>query len=81
MEVWVNEFPKSCRECFACYEYDWCRINENLDVSGYGANKTIKERHPDCPLKLVKFNLSQFDRNDKFCNIAKERIEDYIRNS
>ena len=58
MEVYVNKLPKSCRECFACYEYDWCKINENLDVSGYGANKSIKERHPDCPLRKLSNVIS-----------------------
>lgn len=82
MKVYVNKFPKSCRECFACYEYDWCEINKNLDVSGYGANKSIKQRHPDCPLH----SLADHDKKVRADVVAEnqalkarwEKLKEYI---
>lgn len=52
MKVYVDELPKGCGNCPCCLEFDWCRIDEGLDVSGYGSCSR-GEIHPDCPLKLI----------------------------
>ena len=48
IEVYVDEYPKSCYKCNLCEEKITCPI------TGTYINRCFDERSKDCPLKLLQ---------------------------
>ena len=67
MKVYVDELPKSCRECFCNVEDTWCALSDGEmgDICEECDNKT---RHKKCPLQ----SLSDYTKQ-----VRKEVIKEY----
>jgi hypothetical protein len=70
MKVYVDELPKSCRECFCNVEDTWCALSDGEmgDICEEYDNKT---RHKKCPLKTLADYTKQV-QNDIFDKVNSE---------
>ena len=76
MKVYVDELPKSCRECFCNVEDTWCALSDGEmgDICEEYDNKT---RHKKCPLKTLTDYTKQVRKEvlDELCDMLTDRAE------
>ena len=83
MTIYVDELPKSCRECFCNVEDTWCALSDGEmgDICEECDNKT---RHKKCPLQpfsdytkqVRKEVLDIIDKKFNCCGYVEEKFED-----
>lgn len=86
MKVYVDELPKSCRDCFCNVEDTWCALSDGEmgDICEEYDNKT---RHKKCPLQSIADYTKQVRKEvcEKFVEqfileytMGNEPVEDII---